>query len=143
MLFRSSKLRTFSRVVLSYGLTPPWTRMKHGIGGGPRLLEAGSFTLDNKEHFKERFLSTRAPRSAVGIDELGNVIFLVVDGRRKNSPGLTIQELAEIMKRIGAYHALNLDGGGSSTLYLDGKILNVPSDGNERKLSNALLVLKR
>ena len=138
-----SKLRTFSRVVLSYGLTPPWTRMKHGIGGGPRLLEAGSFTLDDKEHFKDKFLTTRAPRSAVGIDELGNVIFLVVDGRRESSPGLTVQELAEVMKRIGSYHALNLDGGGSSTLYLDGKILNVPSDGNERKLSNALLVLKR
>ena len=137
------KLKPFSRVVLSYGLTPPWTRMKFAIGGGPRLIDSGRSALENKEHFKDRFLKERAPRSAIGIDELGNVIFVVVDGRRASSPGLTIPELADVMKRIGSHHALNLDGGGSSTLYYDGKVLNIPSDGTERKLSNAILVLRK
>jgi exopolysaccharide biosynthesis protein len=138
-----SKLKPFSRVVLSYGLTPPWTRMKFAIGGGPRLIDSGRSALENKEHFKDKFLKQRAPRSAIGIDELGNVIFLVVDGRRARSPGLSIPELADIMKRIGSHHALNLDGGGSSTLYYDGEVLNKPSDGSERKLSNAILVLRK
>jgi hypothetical protein len=84
------------------------------------------------------------PRTAVGIDaDTNRLLFLVVDGRTSASRGLTMVELANMMTALGAENALNLDGGGSSTMYsrtLTGEmgILNEPSDGHERKVANGL-----
>ena len=75
------------------------------------------------------------PRTAVGIDrDTGRILLLVVDGRSKLSRGYTLVELARMMRRLGAEDALNLDGGGSSTMVgkdRDGgvRVLNPPSDG--------------
>ena len=82
------------------------------------------------------------PRTAVGIDTDGNrLLFLVIDGRSASSRGYTMVELATMMLALGAENALNLDGGGSSTLYsrkVTGEmgIINEPSDGGERKVAN-------
>lgn len=84
------------------------------------------------------------PRTAVGIDKKGKkLILLVVDGRSELSRGMTYGQLAEEMVKHGAYTAINLDGGGSSTLVLrqaDGtlKVMNKPSDKKERAVANAL-----
>lgn len=84
---------------------------------------------------------TRAPhpRTAVGLSQDGlRLILLVADGRREDVPGLTLPELAELMAWYGACTAVNLDGGSSSALWLDGRIVNQPSDGVERRVANHL-----
>ncbi|HSV41101.1 MAG TPA: phosphodiester glycosidase family protein [Nocardioidaceae bacterium] len=85
------------------------------------------------------------PRTAVGIDvETRTILLLVVDGRTDESRGLTMRELAELMLALGAEHALNLDGGGSSTMVARGPFLgnvrvwNTPSDGQQRHVPNGL-----
>ena len=80
----------------------------------------------------------RAPRTAIGVKKDGTVILLVVDGRSRSSAGMSLQELADYMVKLGAVQALNFDGGGSSEMVLDGKILNNPSDGRERAVSVGL-----
>ncbi len=104
---------------------------------------------------------TRAPRSAIGVREDGSVVIAVVDGRAdvSHSVGATLAELAEIMKGLGCRQAMNMDGGGSSVMFInsdearDAKlreslrdgIVNLPSDlgGNERLLPVPLVVVKR
>lgn len=84
------------------------------------------------------------PRTAVGIDKKGKRLYiLVVDGRSESSKGMTYGQLAAGMVRLGAYTAINLDGGGSSTLVLRGadgtlQVMNHPSDKKERAVANAL-----
>ncbi len=84
------------------------------------------------------------PRTSVGIDVDGRrLLFLVIDGRSEASRGYTMVELATMMQALGAESALNLDGGGSSTLYsrkVTGEmgLINEPSDGHERKVSDGL-----
>ena len=68
----------------------------------------------------------------------GTVLVLVVDGRSNNSKGLTLQELATYFLRLGARDAVNLDGGGSSVMVINGEIVNKPSDGRERPVSMGL-----
>jgi hypothetical protein len=64
-----------------------------------------------------------------------------VDGRRRGSVGMDLLRLADLMRRLGAVSALNLDGGGSSTMVVRGRIMNRPSDGSERPISSAVLIL--
>ena len=86
------------------------------------------------------------PRTAIGIDwETGNILMLVIDGRQDFSRGYTMVELARLMTELGADEALNLDGGGSSTMIArktNGKVrvLNSPSDGRPRAVPNGLEV---
>ncbi|PCJ20376.1 MAG: hypothetical protein COB02_04910 [Candidatus Cloacimonadota bacterium] len=136
-------LLPMDKLVLSFGLTPPWGSASFGLGGGPSLIENGIVEVSKTESFNSFFLKNRAPRSAIGIDKNGAVIFLVVDGRQANSVGMTLDELANTLKLLGARDAMNLDGGGSSSLYFSSKVINKPSDGNERKISNALIIRKR
>lgn len=113
------------------------------ISGYPTLLEAGvsPFTGEVPHYWLERH-----PRTAVGLSQDGETLFLVVcDGRQPHyAEGLTLPELAAFMKQIGAYHALNLDGGGSSSLvvnsWLGPRVVNAPIHhlipGNERPVAN-------
>ena len=68
--------------------------------------------------------------------------FVVADGRRKGVPGMTLPELAEfLVKEVGACAAMNLDGGGSSAMWIEDRIVNQPSDGTERKVGNHVAVI--
>lgn len=71
-----------------------------------------------------------APRTAIGQRQDGIVLFLVLDGRRLSMPGATIKDLIEIMQNYGAYNASNLDGGTSSAMTLNSKIINDPVDAS-------------
>ena len=83
------------------------------------------------------------PRTAVGLSRDRSTLLLVVaDGRREDVPGLTLPELAALMVEAGACTALNLDGGGSSAIWLRDRIVNRPSDGFERKVANHLGVVE-
>jgi large repetitive protein len=112
------------------------------VGGFPLLLRDGAAAFGVPE-VRPAFGEQRHPRTAVGIRPDGTVLLVVVDGRRPEySDGMTLAELADLMRELGARDALNLDGGGSTTLVLGGRVVNRPTDGaGERPVTNALLVL--
>lgn len=107
-----------------------------------KLVENGEIVTTSSS-----FSTARAPRTAVGIKPNGELIVMVSDGRQPNvRDGLTLYELAFMMKELGAEHAFNLDGGGSSTLMLgnseDFEVLNQLSDGRIRSISNGFLLVR-
>jgi hypothetical protein len=84
----------------------------------------------------------RHSRTAVGVTGDGRLLLVVVDGRQPGySRGMTLRELAELLRRLGAVQAMNLDGGGSSEMVVNGLTANRPSDGRVRGIANALVVL--
>lgn len=113
------------------------------VGGGPLILKDGEILRPNvqgpRENYGANIYAARHPRTAVGIREDGRtVVAMVVDGRQDGySRGVNLVELAELMKEKGAYTAMNLDGGGSSTMVVQGEIVNSPS-GNPRPLATAI-----
>ncbi len=109
------------------------------IGGGPRLIRRGvAYVAWEEEGFSRAFSETPHPRTAVGFKK-DSLFFIVVDGRQPGySQGMRLTELANFLKGLGCDEAMNLDGGGSSTLYVRGQIANRPSDGRERPIANAL-----
>lgn len=114
--------------------------MEDAVGGRPQLLADGELTYDYSDpsHCAELH-----PRTAMGMSRDGQTVWLVVvDGRSTASEGMTCEQLAELMQELGAWTALNLDGGGSSTLWFDSLgVVNEPSDGSERVVSNHLAVI--
>ena len=91
-----------------------------------------------------RFSRARHPRSAVGVSRDSTTLYLVaVDGRWKTSVGMSLEELANEMIALGAHDALNLDGGGSTTLVLGDSIANTPSDpSGERPVGDVIVVTR-
>ncbi|MBQ9764176.1 MAG: phosphodiester glycosidase family protein [Phascolarctobacterium sp.] len=109
------------------------------MGGGPLILENGKVNVRSREENIPRDIAVgSAPRTAIGLKKDGTVLVLVVDGRSNTSRGLTLQELATYFLRLGACDAMNLDGGGSSVMVINGEIVNKPSDGRERPVSMAM-----
>jgi hypothetical protein len=97
------------------------------LGAGPRLVENGVVkTTEVEEEFRPDVLA-RGPRSAIGFDKAGNWIMLAVDGRQANSVGLSLPETAKLLVELGAYQAMNLDGGSSTQLIVNGELANNPS----------------
>jgi hypothetical protein len=110
------------------------------IGGNPMLV-AGGRIVDGDVNGSGAFFE-RNPRTAVGLTGSGQLLLVVVDGRQGSySAGMTLRELAGLMADLGAQTAVNLDGGGSSEMFLNGLVVNRPSDGRERLVSSALVVL--
>jgi hypothetical protein len=118
-----------------------WNRVTDVIGGGPFLVKDGkAFTPFEAEGFTAGFANNRHPRTAIGRTALGEVWIVALDGRQTMSAGATIAEMAAVMLRLGCVDAINLDGGGSTTLAISGLTVNRPSEGTERTVANALLV---
>ena len=115
------------------------------IGAGPRLVKDGAVYVNvDEEEFPNDIRLGRAPRSAVGVTQYGDYIFAIVDGRQAHSRGCTLQEWAEVMLNdFGAVNAINLDGGGSTELVVKGDIVNSPSDGKERPIGDALILVRK
>jgi exopolysaccharide biosynthesis protein len=110
------------------------------VSGHPDLLTDGVTTDKAK---KGSFCLTRHPRTMLGLDQAGTKLFLaVVDGRQPSlSVGMRCDEEASLLKGLGVWDAINLDGGGSSTMYVAGQgVVNSPSDGTERTVANHLAV---
>lgn len=127
-----------TRVSLKLDADPSWPGLKHAVGGGPLLVSGGQVTITAAdERFRGDITSGSRPRTALGITSKGTVILLAVQ-----SPGLTLTELAKVLIKLGARRAMNLDGGGSTAIVVGGRVLNCPSDGCERAVSNALLVIR-
>ena len=139
-----SSLNLGQTVELDYSIDKPWNSIKHALCGGPRLLANGKVSINGvEEKFDNSIINGRHPRTAVAMTFDGDLLLIVVDGRKKDSIGMKLSELAEYLQRLGCMHAINLDGGGSTAMYLNGKIINRPSDGSERRISNGILVTKR
>ncbi len=135
-------LRLGQQVSLRLQISPDLAVLS-ALGGGPRLVKNGQASVPFAwEWFTLRFHDTRAPRTAVGITKAGKLIFVTVDGRSARNTGMTLRELAALMVQIGAVEAMNLDGGGSATMVVGGRTVNEPSDGRERPIGSALLVLR-
>ncbi len=140
-----SRVFVGDKVALSWSSSPDWSNMTHVVGGGPYLVSRGEVVLnDTAEGFSAKSgIRGVAPRTAIGITAPGRLIMLTADGRQKDSVGLSLWELAALLKEIGVVEAINFDGGGSTTLVMDGKIINNPSDaGGQRSVSTSLLVFK-
>ena len=131
-------------VTVKLGLAPSWPDMVGAIGGGPQIVQNGSPIFRAGEVFTTKQLGPRAPRSAVGQLRDGRILLVAVDGRQPGySVGLTNWELAQALVRLGAVTGMALDSGGSTTMAFDGRLLNRPSDGAERRISTGLAFLYR
>jgi hypothetical protein len=119
--------------------TMGWPGLFDAVGGTPILVQDGSIAVS---HTCSGSLCRANPRTGIGVRADGKILLVVVDGRRKSwSLGPTMFAFAKIMRDLGAVQALNLDGGGSTTMVVNGEVVNKPSDGFERHISNAVLVL--
>ncbi len=134
-------------VKLQMALTPP--AIRHALQGGPRLVQNGKIHVPyHWEGFGPRFYHARVARSAIGVTASGKVLFVTVEqGRRTRSrrnriTGMSLGELAAFMRSLGARDALNLDGGGSSTLVVGGRVVNALPRG-ERTVSATLMAVPR
>ena len=109
---------------------------------GPGLIEDGKIVIDEDE--EARKADQDNPRTAIAIVGEGHYLFVVADGRTDESEGVNLFDLADFMLGLGAVTAYNLDGGGSSALYFNGKIINVPISGgkknNERSVSDIVYI---
>lgn len=125
-----------TRVSIITETLPDLTGVPTAMGGGPTLIAEG-------EVMKWSWITPRHPRSAIGWND--EFIFLVeVDGRQGGlSVGMSFPELAAYMLRLGCRNAMNLDGGGSSTFWMLGNVINSPSEGKERPAANALVLVEK
>ncbi len=133
------------KIFIKWHSDPDWSQMIHAIGGGPYLLKDGQIILNESlEGFSNKSgVLGVAPRTALGITRPNRIILLTADGRQENSVGMSLNEVAQLLKEIGVKDAINLDGGGSTTMVIDGNVINHPSDkGVQRKVSTALIILK-
>jgi hypothetical protein len=129
-------------LTIRFWFQPGWDAVNDAIGGGPVLVRNGAPVFDANEAFTSSQLAPRHPRSAVGQTADGRILLVAVDGRQSEySIGMTNFQLAQAMLRLGAVKAMALDGGGSTTMAFDGKVLNRPSEGRERPVSTALMLL--
>lgn len=132
-------LASQKEVKISLNTNPNWNGVKHIISGGPYLIKNNNIYIDVSEQ-KLNSITGRNPRTAIGITADKNLVLVTVDGREEASVGMTLTELANFMKEIGCVEAMNLDGGGSSVMYVDGSIVNNPSVKGGIAISNALTV---
>ncbi len=113
---------------------------------GPAIVEDGTVvdgieSVEVDTNVGNHSIQGDQPRTAVGVIDENHLVFVVVDGRDTGySKGVTLTELADIMISLGATTAYNLDGGGSSTMYFNGEVVNQPSNGGERGTSDILYI---
>ena len=137
---------------LSTACTPDLRGARTAISAGPILLHAGkkqdwiahAHAMGPTGAYSVRSMSERHPRSGVGWNE--KYFYLVeVDGRQPTSAGMTLDELADYFRGLGCKEAMNLDGGGSATMWANGRLVNRPSEPGyrERDIANSLLVTRK
>jgi exopolysaccharide biosynthesis protein len=131
--------RTTAKKLLAAGV---WNTLSFG----PALVKDGEVVdgIDQIEidtNFGNHSIQGKQPRTAVGVIDTNHLVFVVVDGRDTGySRGVTLPELGDLMTGLGAKTAYNLDGGGSSTMYFQGDVVNRPSNGGERGVSDILFI---
>jgi hypothetical protein len=131
-----TSLAAGDEVELGWSLT--WPDVFDTIGGNPTLVKDGAIIVGDGD----TAFFNRHPRTGVGTTPDGRVLFVTVDGRQPGySRGMKLRRFAKLFVSLGADYALNLDGGGSTTMVVNDDVVNRPSDGNERYVSSALVLL--
>ena len=128
--FKDSITHPSKQLMLSKGSFKKW-KMQTAVGGGPVLVKDGEIQVTNNEELKfgGKAINDKHPRTAMGYTKDGKLIFMVIAGRTPNKyEGATLTQEAQMLKDIGCIEALNLDGGGSSSLLINGKQTIIPSD---------------
>jgi exopolysaccharide biosynthesis protein len=119
--------------------------MNTAVGGGPVLLQNGEVKITNDEELKfgGKAINDKHPRTTMGYTTDGKLIILVIQGRTPGkAEGATLIQEANMLKDIGCWEALNLDGGGSSCLLLNGKETIKPSDPNGQRPIPAVFMIR-
>jgi hypothetical protein len=124
------------------------------VNGGPMLVERGEIRIDadrdglvrhelGVDNFFFGWVRQRNPRTMAGVDAQGRILLVAADGRQAgHSAGLSILEAAQVMRSLGAVTAMNLDGGGSTTMWLEGRIVNRPSDPSGERADGDVVLVK-
>jgi hypothetical protein len=115
------------------------------IGGGPALLVKGNIFITNEEErmFIGKAINDKHPRTAMGYTKYGKLIILVIQGRSESSGGASLPQEAQILRELGCVEALNLDGGGSSCMLVNGKETIKPSDKEGQRPVPAVFIIKQ
>ena len=144
-LLRANMFRADTvRIVLS--MRPPPGRIRNLVGGWPRLVREGRSVFgepDFPEDPAAAVFAKRHPRTGIGFSaDSTTLYFVTVDGRQERSAGLSLPEFADLLIALGVHDALNLDGGGSTTMVVQGTVVNSPSDPTgERPVGSCLLLV--
>lgn len=119
--------------------------METAVGGGPTLMADGEvfITNDLEMMFAGKAINDKHPRTAMGYTKDGKLIILIIEGRNKNAGGATLTQEAEIFKDLGCWEALNLDGGGSSCLLVNGKGTIKVSDAAGQRPVPAVFIIRQ
>ena len=126
------------------GIKDAW-KMQTAVGGGPVLLQNGEIRITNEEEvmFTGKAINDKHPRTAMGYTKDGRLIILVIQGRYPGiAEGATLNEEAQLFKELGCWEALNLDGGGSSCMLVNGKTTITPSEKGIQRPVPAVFLIK-
>lgn len=145
---RARSLLASSTVTAVLRFAPDRGTLRTLLGGWGRLVDDGQLVAlraDTLESLLDSFAHRRHGRTAIGFSRDSATVYLItVDGRRSTSVGMTLAELAQTARDLGAWNATNLDGGGSTSMNVLGRLVNVPSDSaGERTVGNVVLVTRR
>ena len=132
------------REVIVTNNMPDW-KMQTAVGGGPVLIQNGEIKITNEEEmmFAGKAINDKHPRTAMGYTKDGKLIILVIEGRNTNARGATLTQEAQIFKDLGCWEALNLDGGGSSCMLVNGKETIKVSDALGQRPVPAVFIIRK
>lgn len=133
------ELITQKDINIEFNINESFKGVNHIISGGPYLIKNNNIYIDVDEQ-KLNSITGKNPRTAIGLTSHGSIILVTVDGREENSVGMTLNELALFMKSLDCVDAMNLDGGGSSVMFINGNVVNSPSIKGGIAISNALTI---
>lgn len=141
-------LRSIRKKLKNDGYDPRKWKVQTAVGGGPVLIQNGLVHITNNEEYRfaGKAIDDRHPRTAMGYTKDRKLIILVVEGRNPGiAEGASLKHLAELLKEIGCVEALNLDGGGSSCMIVNGKNTIKPSDKNalQRPVPAVFIISKK
>lgn len=142
--FKDSTDKLGKSVMLSKGSFRKW-KMNTAVGGGPVLLQNGNIQIANNEELKfaGKAIEDKHPRTAMGYTKNGDLILLVIEGRFPGkAEGATLVQEAKMLQQAGCVEALNLDGGGSSCLLINGKPTITPSDKEGQRPVPAVFMVR-
>jgi hypothetical protein len=122
--------------IAGYETNPKWC-----VGAGYTLVENGKISIRHNDYSGDP--TNKNPRTMLGQLKDGSLFLVVVQGRKFLSKGMTAKEQAQFMLDMGCISAVNLDGGGSSEMIVNGKIMNAPTDGHERPIGGCFVVVKK
>ncbi|MBL7724105.1 MAG: phosphodiester glycosidase family protein [Chitinophagaceae bacterium] len=120
-------------------------KMETAVGGGPVLVQENDVRIKNNEELKfaGKAIYDKHPRTAMGYTRDGKLIIMVVEGRNKNAAGITLEQLGSMMQELQCWEALNLDGGGSSCMLVNGKETIKVSDVSGQRPVPAVFIIRK